>query len=172
MAIKPRVLVDIKTSRTGPFSLLLERINLSSVKVIRFPLFRYLKGFFLVLAVFYLAFGSVTAPIYSSRSLAAQSDEERRYLEQQLTELESQISDYEATVEGYKKQGKTLQKEIDRLNAEIGKINLQIKAVNLTLKKLDQGIVENTGKIQTIESSIDLNKGALTSAIRKVYESE
>lgn len=119
-----------------------------------------------------MAFGSVTAPIHSNSSFAAQSDEERRVLEQQLTELESQIAGHEATVENYKKQGKTLQKEIDRLNAEMGKINLQIKAVTLNLKKLDGDIVENKSKIKTIEGSIDLNKGALTNAIRNVYESE
>lgn len=108
----------------------------------------------------------------NNQLFAAQSEEERRALEQQLTELESQIVQYESTIEGYQKQGKTLQKEVDRFNAEINKTNLQIRAVTLTLKRLDQEVAETKSEIKSIEESMDLNKKALVKSLQKIHESD
>ncbi|MDP2696338.1 MAG: lytic murein transglycosylase [bacterium] len=172
MANKPRVLVDIKTARLRIFKGLPPRINLFSKKTIYLPLSTGLKLSFVLLAAFSLIFGSAMAPLNHSQSLAAQTDAERQELEEQLADLESQISQYESTVASYKQQGSTLQKELNRLNAQMSKINLQIKAVNLSLTRLDDEIVDNRGKITSIEDDIELSKSALTRAMQSVYENE
>lgn len=169
---KPKVLSDVKTSKTRVFSSLPGRVNLHYSRFLRIRLTARLKVAFIAAAAFYLVFGSVAAPVNHSQLFAAQSEGERKALEEQLAELESQIAEYESTVENYKSQGRTLQSEIDRLDAEIHKLNLKIRSINLSLQKLDQEIKENENGIQSIEESIDLNKSALIKAVRSVYENE
>ena len=115
--------------------------------------------------------GVVFIGVFHGSAFAAIPEEERALLERQLAELESQIAQHENTIQSLKIQGKTLQSEINRLNAKIGKLNLQIKAVNLQISKLDGEINEKKGEIKITEEKIDLNKGALTRALREVYES-
>ncbi|MDP3901620.1 MAG: lytic murein transglycosylase [bacterium] len=172
MAKKPRVLVDIKTPRLRIFKDRPLQVNLFKHKTLRLPIFSVLKILVLLSAASSMIFGSVLAPINHSQLLAAQNDDERQALENQLADLESQIAQYENTIESYKKQGSTLQAEINRLNAEINKINLQIKAVNLSLSKLSDEIVENNGKIKDIEYNISLNKDAITKSIQNIYEND
>ena len=173
---RPKVILDIKTSKLNPFSLPAKRIFLRRSKIVRVPLQTALKALFLLGVFSYLIFGSAVAPVYRnqySQSFAAQGGEEARLdLEQQLAQMENQIAEYEGTIQSYKKEGTTLQKEIDKLNAKIAKLDLQIKATELSLKRLDQEIDENENQIKTTESDIDLNKGALAGSLQKVYENE
>ncbi len=101
---------------------------------------------------------------------ATQSEEERKLLEQQLSDLENQITQQETAIGNLQTKGKTLQSEINRLNANIKKLNLQIKAVNIQLVQLDGQIVANQDQIKVTENKISFNKNALGEAVEAVYE--
>ena len=149
------------------------RLNLSYGRIFRVPLKRAVFYLVIILATASVFTGStLLAPVNPAQTLAAQNDAERQILEAQLVELEKQITQQEAVISDYQKQGKTLQKEIASLNAKTSKLNLQIKAINLALTRLDSEISENKDKIQTTEEKITLNKGALSSFVRKVYEND
>ncbi len=171
---KPRVLRDLHSAGAkDSFSKIPDRVNLNPVRIISLPFIFVSKALIFILVGFYLVFGSALAPVGQNQlTLAAQSDEERQQLEQQLATLEKQIDDYQSTVDKYKTQGKSLQGEINRLNAKINKLNLQIKAVTLSLKKLDQEIVSNKQSILSTEEKIDQNKEFLTKALQRIYQGE
>ncbi len=105
-------------------------------------------------------------------ALALAPEDERRELEQELVDLERQIEEHETTIGNLQTQGKTLQSEIGRLNAKVSKLNLQIESTKIQLKKLNIEIIEKESQIKTTEGKIDFNKGALTQAVRQVYESD
>ena len=168
----PRVLIDLKRPYKQ-FASIKKRINLSQPRIIRVPLFSFLKFSTAVAAFLYLLFGSALAPINNGQlSLAAQSQEEREQLEKQLVELEKQMDQYQDTIEQYRSQGSTLQSEIKTLNAKISKLNLQIKSINLTLGKLKGEIEGNQVQITKTESEIDKSKTLLSGAIQRIYEQE
>lgn len=126
--------------------------------------------FLIALLLILLAFGywPLASGVFAQESNTA----EREQLEKQLSELEAEIDQHEATIAEYQKQGKTLQGEIGSLNAKISKLNLQIKSINLTLSKLDKEITLTKGEISEAENKLEVNKGALTKLIRKLYEDE
>jgi membrane-bound lytic murein transglycosylase B len=152
-------------------------LNLSYERQLHLPLTRSLKLIILLVAVSFFLFSFVYAPVYNSPSLIlaasdAQTETERKNLENQLAELEKQISDYEATIVQYQKQGKTLQSEIKSLESQIAKLSLQIKAVNLNLEKLNQEINTTQSKINSVEKNIAFNKDALSQVLQNLYENE
>ena len=168
---RPKILIDLKTSRVGSYSSVTERINLAPTRR-RIPLLTAIRTALLVLVCAYAFFGSVLAP-NRSNSLAAQpTAEERAALEKELTILEQQIEDYEATVDAYKKQGVTLKGEISSLNSKIEKLNLQIKVINLSLSRLASDIKENQERVSTTQQKIDFNRSAMSIALQRMYESE
>lgn len=172
MRHKPRFLIDLKR----PYGRLIEktkRINLAQPRIIRVPLFSFLKFSTATVAFLYLIFGSALAPMQNGQlSLAAQSQEEREQLEKQLAELEKQMDQYQTTIEQYRSQGSTLQGEIKTLDAKISKLNLQIKSINVTLSKLKGDIETNQVQIVKTESEIDKSKTLLSGSIQKIYEQE
>jgi len=121
----------------------------------------------ILLAVFLCYFIFGLAPI-----LAVQNQAERVELEKQLADLEKQIADNETLIDAYKKQGKNLTQEIGVLNAKVSKLNLQIKSITLTLSRLDAEITDNKKEIKTTEENIELNRQALASSLRSVYEND
>lgn len=113
---KPKILVDIKTSRISTYGTVSTHVNLSPRQA-RFRVSGMVKGFLFLLVLTYALFGTVVAPSLNSLA-AAPSAEERQQLEQELSVLESQIEDYEATVAAYRKQGNSLKNEISSLTAK------------------------------------------------------
>jgi peptidoglycan hydrolase CwlO-like protein len=152
------------------------RINLSQKKVVRIPFTRSLKVLITVSAVFFLVLGSVTAPTVfthaSSSTSTKDANVERAQLEVQLRDLESQINQYEGQVASYRKQGSTLSGEISQLNAKIAKLNLQIQATTLTIAQLDKQIAQTEGEITVTQNNIESKKGAISSLLQSVYQSD
>jgi peptidoglycan hydrolase CwlO-like protein len=167
---KPKILVDIKTSRISTYGTVSTHVNLSPRQA-RFRVSGMVKGFLFLLVLTYALFGTVVAPSLNSLA-AAPSAEERQQLEQELSVLESQIEDYEATVAAYRKQGNSLKNEISSLTAKIEKVNLQIKVINLSLSRLSAEIADNQVQIKTTQDKLDFSRSAMTSAIQVMYESE
>ncbi len=163
--MKTFLLIDIRKRRNN------SRLNLSFNPQIAIPIKKLLKAILILPIVLFFIFGSAAAPV-SGGAQAAQNENERKALEDQLSELENQISNYETTIEQYKKQGKNLQSEVKRLESQISKLNLQIKAVNLTLNKLDSEIAGAQGQINQTESEIDFNKGNLSKLLQVLYEND
>lgn len=134
--------------------------------------------FFLLIVSFVFVFNvySATSTVTSTSSAAGQSRsdliEERRALEAQLAELEKQIEEQQQKINMYRSQGKTLQNEINYLNSKINQLNLQIKAVNLKLAQLSADVEETQSQIKQTEEQIEVNKKALITAIRTIYEND
>ncbi len=152
-------------------------LNLSYYRRFHWPLTLIFKSTVALMAIVFFLFSFVYAPVYKFPSLtfaaqSAQTKEERKRLEIQLTELEKQIADYEDTITQYQKQGQTLKNEIKTLESRIAKLNLQIKAVNLSLEKLNQEINDTQLKITSSEKNISFNKEALSQALQGLYENE
>ena len=129
------------------------------------PVFKrphFLASIFLLFVLFSSAFAATT-PV---------SNEDRKVLEQQLSELEKQINQTEELVTGFKEKGKTLNKEIGGLDKEITKTNLQIKAIDLTINKINQEVRENEGKISATEIQLNNKKEALSSTLNALYDQE
>jgi peptidoglycan hydrolase CwlO-like protein len=103
---------------------------------------------------------------------AATPEEEQKALEAELAVLEAEITSHETTIKNLKAEGKTLESEISRYNAKISKVQLQIKAVNLQITKLDQQIGAKSSEIKVTEGKIDMNRSALSSAVRELYETD
>jgi peptidoglycan hydrolase CwlO-like protein len=170
MIVKPRHLIDLKRSGSSVFSKKKLRLDLREIKMIKIPLFKLFKIGALLAVCSYLVFGSALAPIDKGRlSLAAQNDEQRKQLEDQLTSLETQISQYQDTIVQYQGQGKSLESEIKKINAKIASLNLQVKATTLSLKKLDAEIADNKSQIKTTESDIEKNKRVLSYTLQSIY---
>jgi len=172
MKTRPEILVDIKKSQNSVFTDKKIRVDLREIRLIRIPIFKWLKACAFVAIASYLVFGSALAPIDRvSFSLAAQNEEERKQLEEQLSSLENQISQYQDTIVQYQSQGKSLEGEIKKLNAKIASLNLKVKATNLSIKKLDAEIVDNKNQIKVTESDIDKNKRVLSYTLQDIYSS-
>ena len=173
MRIKPRILVDLKSSNSNFPRSENQRINLGHPRIIRLPIFSFVKFISMAAVSSYLLFGSALAPMDGGQmSLAAQNQEERAQLEKQLSELENQIEQYQGTIDTYSSQGKNLESEIKRLNTKIAQLNLKIKSITLTLDKLDDEIDLTQNKLVKTESEIDINKFVLSGSIQKIYENE
>src|SRR3989344_4481730 len=163
----PRKLSDITAPKSN------QRLNLCCRITLRIPLRRAVFLLVIIFSIINIFAGStLIAPVNPTQIQAAVNDAERQELEAQLLELEKQIAQHETVISEYQKQGKTLKKEVSSLNAKISKLNLQIKAINLTLTKLDSEIADNRGKIKVTEEKISLNKEALLSFVRRVYEND
>ena len=172
---KPKVLVEIKKN-THPFKRVHRRVDLSGARIFVVPVRAIVSIFVVVLASASLFLGSVSAPVGNSSAwpitLAAQNEEERRVLENQLGELEKQIEEQESLITAYKKQGVSLSSEIKRLNARISQLNLQLQAVELSISKLDKEIVATTNRIGEVDGDIMSNKGLLIKILQSLYEKQ
>lgn len=109
------------------------------------------------------------APVKSDAEL---KQEQRAELERQLAEVEKQIDANQKTIAQYQKSGKTLTTEIKKLNTEITTLTLKVKGIGLALNKLNGEIAETQKSINNTETKIDINKQALSSAIREIYETD
>lgn len=155
------------------FSALPHLVNLSRPRRKEVPWQLALRVTLGGMVIVYFLFGSVGNPIPASELYAqttAATPAEREALEKQLLDLEAEIAAHEATIATLKRQGSSLQSEIKQLNTKVEKLNLQIKAITLSLAKLDQEITVKEGEIKVTEGKIDLNRDALTRALREVYE--
>src|SRR3989344_5872657 len=169
---RPKTLLDIARGDSSPFARVRRRINLSPSFVLNLSYMkRGAQALIFCFLVLYALGGYVIAPT-GNGVFAAQTDEERKALESQLSQLEAQIAEHEATVAKYKQQGTTLKSEVDRLNSQIAKLNLKIRAVTVTLSNLDIDIRETQSQIITTEDQITRDREYLTGIIRALYEND
>jgi len=175
--LKPKVVSDIssrdrRAGKPDAFSSVPQRLNLGYQSVLRISLVAYSKFAVCMLAAIFLIAGSVNAPTFFTTASGAQTDDERKALENQLVQLEQQIDQYEGQVVGYQQQGKNLKGQITILNDKIAKLNLQIQAVNLTLGQLNKKIDETQGQIEVTEKNIEFRRGALGKLVQSLYENQ
>ncbi|MBU4348633.1 hypothetical protein KJ671_04000 [Patescibacteria group bacterium] len=173
MRIRPRILIDIKNDKDSVFSRKELRLDLRETKTIRIPILKFLKASALVMASFYLVFGSVSAPVGGDQlSLAAQEEQERQELEDQLELLEQQINEHQEVVNQFRGQGENLESEVSRLNAKIASLNLKLESTVLSLKKLDNDIEDTQNNIEQTESDTQKSKRILSNVLQNLYFSE
>lgn len=168
--MRPKVFLDIKTSRLNTYGDIPHRVNLTS-KTTGFNVKTPLKVITILVMVVYLLFGQAIAP-NQSLFAAGPDPAQKALLEKQLQDLEAQIADDEATISAYQKQGKTLSSEIKNLNAKIATLNLKIQAVTISLNQLNREINENSEQIVVTEDKLDINRQAIMDTIQSVYENE
>jgi len=170
MILKPKVLIDIKTAKHGPFRRAQKRLNLYSSRRLNLYLIDVIKPIVVLVISIYLVLGSVIAPI-SPHSFASQDvQEERQALETQLAELERQIDEQEITISEYRTKRKTLQGEINSLDAKIRKLSLQIRASNVSINNIGGDIKGTESQITTTKKQLENNREALTQLIRQLDE--
>jgi len=117
--LKPRNVVDIKSSRADSYRIISPRINLHARTPTRqIPIREIISAGLVLVTVISLFVGSVSAPDHKG-VYAAESSEERKALEAELEALENEIAQYNSVIENYRKQGNSLQSEIDALNARL-----------------------------------------------------
>lgn len=167
---RPKILIDLKSSRVSAFTAVPTHVNLSR-RHSRSRFAPLAKTLLLLMVGAYALFGSAIAPSLNSFA-AAPTAEERQQLEVELAQLEQQIADDEATVAAYRKQGSTLSSEIKQLNAKIDKLSLQIKVINLSLVRLNADINQNQQEINQTKQQIDSSRSAMAGAIQSIYENE
>jgi len=172
MALKPKVLIDIKSGGYDSYHPRCRRLNLGAERGFNGRLIDVFKIVAVVSVAAYLVVGSVLAPI-SPHSFAAQDLEvERRALEEELAELERQIDQQEITIAEYQSQRRTLQREIDTLDAQIRKLSLQVKASTVSINRLGEEISQNEGKVVDAEKRLDNSRSALTKLLQQLYEQD
>ena len=110
----------------------------------------------------------MSAPISVSY---ADTLEDKKELEDQLTKLESDIQGYERSILIIQGEKKSLANEIKILDNTMAKINLQIKAVDLEIKRLGLRISDVNISIKDSEERIDSQRLLLTDSLKAVYES-
>jgi len=122
------------------------------------------------LILFFVGFSIdlVSAPISVSY---ADTLEDKKELEDQLTKLESDIQGYERSILIIQGEKKSLANEIKILDNTMAKINLQIKAVDLEIKRLGLRISDVNISIKDSEERIDSQRLLLTDSLKAVYES-
>lgn len=167
---KPKILVEIKRG-IDPFKKRAQRVDLSNSYVLVIPVRKMIAIFSTVFALIALLLGSVSAPA-GQFTLAAQSEEERKVLEAELSELEKKIEEDQALISMYEKQGATLSSEIKRLESRIRQLNSQIQAVELSIKKLDMEIETTATRITEVDQDIHTNKGVLSKILQNLYEQQ
>lgn len=168
---KPKLVLDLKSSRTTPFARTSHNVNLARRRK-DLPFSAIIRTALLIAVGVYALFGFAAAPSSSSSRAAEQTREERAQLENELAQVEQQIADYEATVSAYQKQGVTLKGEIENLNKKIDQLNLRIKVINLSLTRLNGEIDQNQKQIIVTQSRLDMNKSAIGQALQGIYEND
>lgn len=168
--MRPKVFLDIKTSRLNTYGDLPERVNLTA-KSSKLDVKGPLKVLSVLVMIAYLLFGLAAAPNQSSFA-AGPDPAQKALLQKQLEDLEAQIADDEATISAYQKQGTSLSSEIKSLNAKIAALNLKIKAVTISLDQLSREIKENTSQITITQDKLEFNRQAIADTLEIVYENE
>jgi peptidoglycan hydrolase CwlO-like protein len=174
MRLRPRILIDVKNKKDSVFSKKKLKLNLCETRIIRIPVFKFLKASVLIMAGFYLVFGSVSAPVGSDQlSLAAQSkQEEQRLLEEEYELVLLEINEKQKILNEIAGQGKNLESEVRRLNTQIASLNLKLKATTLSLKRLDNEIEDTQNNIEQTESDTQKSKRVLSGVLQNLYLSE
>lgn len=131
------------------------------------------KLFALVLvgALFFNNILFVKAPVGESGTVIwADTIEERRQLEQRLSEIEKQIEQYEQEIQITQGQKQTLANEIKILDRQIAKINLEIKMLDLEVRRLSLRISDLGISIKGSENKINRARDILRQSLQNLYE--
>ena len=97
---------------------------------------------------------------------AADTDEIRQDLENQIKQKQEEINQHQEKIEETQSKSKTLNNEISILEGQINKIRLEINQVDLTIQKSTLNIQEIDEQIDILEQSIDEKKELLAEYIR------
>ncbi|HCI05188.1 MAG: Peptidoglycan DL-endopeptidase CwlO [Parcubacteria group bacterium GW2011_GWC1_45_9] len=128
---------------------------------------RFGLAVFLILSFLGSSISFVSAPVQIS---FADTLEERKNLEQKLSEIESEIQAYEKNIEEVQGEKKTLANEIKILDKTMAKINLQIKAIDLEIQRLNLRINDLGVNIKDSETKIDAQRELLGDSLKVFYE--
>jgi peptidoglycan hydrolase CwlO-like protein len=105
---------------------------------------------------------------------AADIDELRRDLENQIRQKQEEINQYQQKIRENQQKAKTLKNEIQILEDQISQIRLEIKQIDLTIQKSTLNIQEIDSQINSLEEKISQKKDLLAEYIRTVarYDQE
>lgn len=152
-----------------------ERIKLRPSEWNGFFWFESFNGFAKVILVILIlaSFAGRGVLFVSAPFLVSFADtlEERKVLENKLSQIESEIEAYEKSITQVQGEKKTLANEIKILDNTIAKLNLQIKSIDLEIQRLSLRISDLGVSIKDSESRIDSQKIFLEDSLKSVYES-
>jgi peptidoglycan hydrolase CwlO-like protein len=105
---------------------------------------------------------------------AADIDELRRELENQIKQKQQEINQYQQKISENQQKAKTLKNEIQILEDQISQIRLEINQIDLTIQRSTLNIQEIDGQINDLEERVDQKKDLLAEYIRTVarYDQE
>jgi murein DD-endopeptidase MepM/ murein hydrolase activator NlpD len=119
-----------------------------------------------VFAMFFLSFLSVKAQ--SSEDLKSKIEEKNS----QIKEIEEEIRQYSLEVDNANKESKTLQSTIKALDLTKSKLNKDINLTQNKITKTNLTIEEVNDEILDTEEILEINKKAVTNAIRRLNITE
>ena len=105
---------------------------------------------------------------------AADIDELRQDLENQIRQRQEEINQYQQSIEANQQKSRTLKNEIQILEDQINQFRLEIKQIDLVIQKSTLNIQEIDDQINYLEERIDQKKDLLAEYIRTValYDQE
>jgi|TARA_Y100000031_G_C8252813_1_gene401289 peptidoglycan hydrolase CwlO-like protein len=101
---------------------------------------------------------------------AAEVDELKRDLENQIRRKQAEIDQHQDKIEETQQKAKTLNNEIYILESQINKIQVQVGQIDLTIQKSDLNIGEIDIQIGLLEDKINQQKALLAEYIRTVAQ--
>lgn len=101
---------------------------------------------------------------------AADIDELKQDLENQIKQKQEEINQYQGQIGENQKKAKTLKNEIQILEDQIKKIKLEINQIDLTIQKSTLNIQEIDEEISNLQTKIDQKKDLLAVYIRLVEQ--
>jgi membrane-bound lytic murein transglycosylase B len=101
---------------------------------------------------------------------AADIDELKRDLENQIKQKQQEINQYQNKINQNQQKAKTLKNEIQILEDQISQIRLEIKQIDLSIQKSTLNIQEIDKQINDLEDKVDQKKSLLAEYIRKIAQ--
>ncbi|MFH1461142.1 MAG: lytic murein transglycosylase [Patescibacteria group bacterium] len=101
---------------------------------------------------------------------AANIDELRQELENQIRQKQEEINQHQQNIQENQQKAKSLQNDIQILEEQISKVRLEINQINLTIQKSTLNIQEIDSEISDLETRMDEKKELLAEYIRVIAQ--
>lgn len=108
--------------------------------------------------------------VYGRPGWAANLDDFRQSLRQQMEQIRQKIDQYEGKVQGLQGQKKTLTREINLLDNRRQSLELKIEQTELTIGDLNFSIDEKSSEISKLEQELNRQKAFLGEYLRTIYQ--
>ncbi|MBU1137210.1 lytic murein transglycosylase [Patescibacteria group bacterium] len=107
-------------------------------------------------------------------SQAANIDDLKKDLEEQIQQKQQEIDQYQGKIQENQQTASSLKNEIQLLENQISKVQLEINQIDLVIKKNTLDVDELSGQIGQLEDNMDEKKGLLAEYLRTVshYDQE